>query len=192
MLGAGQVWQSPPTVAAQQDAGHSQAQALEQPVPNPAPVASAHPDPEREVPVETTQVPSVGFARSLRDAPDAAALFQLSDAARAAGQPGDAARALERLLQRFPRDDRAALAAFTLARLQLDGLSRPRVAVHSLQRAHALGLPQALQEDALALLVRAYSAAGDSANAARAAQGYRTQYPHGRFEAAVQGWAAAP
>lgn len=136
----------------------------------------------------------------LQDAPRAAAalaaqsveqLFQLSDDARTAGRPAEAARALERLLQLHARDPRASLAALTLARVRLDALGQPQAAVRALHRALALRLPQALQEDALATLVRAHVAAGDRRSAVLAAQRYLASYPQGRFAAEVERWAAA-
>ncbi|HMI93737.1 MAG TPA: FecR domain-containing protein [Polyangiales bacterium] len=125
-------------------------------------------------------------------APDAEALLQLADSARAGGRPEDAARALQRLLSAHPRDVRTPLAALTLARLQLDTLRRPREAARSFGRALELGLPQALREDALASRVRALHAAGDRAGSARAAEAYTRNYPNGRFIAEVQRWSSVP
>jgi transmembrane sensor len=131
------------------------------------------------------QLGARGFAAAVRDAGEPDSLLVLSDVARAAGRPAQAAAALSRLLERHPRSEQAALAALTLGRLQLDALGDPRAAARSLRRALELGLPEALSEDALARLVHACAKAGDSACTARAAQQYRERFPRGRFRADV-------
>jgi hypothetical protein len=132
-----------------------------------------------------------GFARAVRSAADPDALLSLSDIARAAGRPAQAASALSRLLQRHADSEQAALAALTLGRLQLDALAQPGAAARSLRRAIELGLPGALYEDALARLVHAHAVAGDKAASARAAQDYRKRFPHGRYRSSVESWAAS-
>ena len=81
-----------------------------------------------------------GFERAVALARDGSTLLALSDVARAAGEPEQAALALARLLDRHPRGEQAGLAALTLGRLELEALGRPRAAVRSLQRAMDVGL----------------------------------------------------
>jgi transmembrane sensor len=112
--------------------------------------------------------------------PSAEELFTTADHARAEGRPEDAARTLRELLQQFPHDGRAPLAAFTLGRLLLERLGQPAEAARAFAQARALaGGSSALAEDALAREADAWRAAGRSGEAARAATLYRTKYPHG-------------
>lgn len=113
-------------------------------------------------------------------APSAEELFTTADHARAEGRPQDAARTLRELLQQFPHDGRAPLAAFALGRLLLERLGQPAEAARAFAQARALaGGSSALAEDALAREADAWRAAGRSSEAARAATLYRTKYPHG-------------
>ena len=118
-----------------------------------------------------------GYARTVREETQVDALLDLADVARGAGHPRDAALALARIVQRYPHDDRSALAALTLGRLQLDALAQPAVAARSLRRALELGLPAALQEDALARLVQASAQAGNAAQARATSDEYRLRFP---------------
>lgn len=174
MLGAGQSWQWPEPTAAAASAARQSVTAV-----------------GKSTPPANEPTRSEDVARGA-ELPSAQQLLQLSDGARAAGRPAEAARALERLLQLHAADPQASLAALTLARLRLDTLAQPQAAVRALRRALALGLPQALQEDALATLVRAHRAAGDRESTALAAQRYLASYPQGRFAAEIERWAAAP
>jgi transmembrane sensor len=131
-----------------------------------------------------------GFARAVHAGDSAPILLELADVARGAGRPSKAALALRELLARFPHDERAALAALTLGRIELDALSQPNRAQSSLRRALELGLPSALQEDALARLVQACARAGDRATAQATAAQYRARFPRGRWSASVQQWIA--
>jgi transmembrane sensor len=117
-------------------------------------------------------------------------LLALADVARLSGHPADAVAPLERILSAFAGDPQAPLAAFTLARIDLDELARPRQAAAALERALALGTPQSLREDARARLVEAYGQAGDRAAARRAAEAYTHEFPAGRHAAAVDPWLA--
>ncbi|MGC4091314.1 MAG: FecR family protein [Polyangiaceae bacterium] len=112
--------------------------------------------------------------------PTAEALFVAADRARAEGRHQDAAKTLRQLTQTFPRDPRAPLAAFTLGRLLLQNLRQPADAARAFAQARALaGSSTALAEDALAREVEAWGAAGNTAEAAKRAELYRTLYPRG-------------
>jgi transmembrane sensor len=125
-----------------------------------------------------------GLAREARQAgvPD---LLLLADVARLSGHPRDAVAPLQRLLDVYPRDPQAPLAAFALGRLQMDALEAPSRAAAALERALALGLPQSLREDARGRLVEAYERAGNPAAARAAAQTYRREFPDGRYRARI-------
>ena len=126
-----------------------------------------------------------GLAREARQAgvPD---LLLLADVARLSGHARDAVAPLERLLDVYPRDPQAPLAAFALGRLQLDTLDAPAPGARALERALALGLPQSLREDARARLVEAYTRAGDAGAARAAGQAYLREFPDGRYRARVE------
>ena len=92
----------------------------------------------------------------------------------------EATRALRQLTQRFPRDARAPLAAFTLGRLLLENLRQPADAARAFELARSLaGGSGALAEDALAREVEAWRAAGDANKATARAQRYQALYPNG-------------
>src|SRR5262249_38807117 len=98
---------------------------------------------------------------------------------------------LTRIVDEHVGDPRAALAAFTLGKLELDTLGQPARAAQLFTRALSLGLGASLVEDARARIVEAYARAGDSAAASSAAVAYEQQFPAGRHLAAVRRWAHA-
>jgi transmembrane sensor len=108
-------------------------------------------------------------------------LLALADVARLSGHPREAVAPLERILSAFAHDPQAPLAAFALARLELDALDRPRRAETALERALALGTPQSLREDVRARLVEARDRAGERASARLAARAYLREFPVGRY-----------
>jgi hypothetical protein len=108
------------------------------------------------------------------------ALFAEADAARAAGRHGEALAKLELLLQRYPRDPRAALAAFTRGRLLLENLRKPAQAARAFAQARgSTGPTSALAEDALAREVEALRAAGNLTLSRERAELYTRLYPAG-------------
>ena len=109
---------------------------------------------------------------------DTADLLLAADAARLSGHPAEAVSYLERVVHGHARDPRAGLAAFTLGRVLLDELGRPREAVDAFALARAVGGP--LAEDALAREVEAASRAGDTSRSRELARTYRQLYPDGR------------
>lgn len=126
-----------------------------------------------------------GLAREARQA-GVADLLLLADVARLSGHPRNAVAPLERILDVYPRDPQAPLAAFALGRLNLDALDAPAQGARALERALALGLPQTLREDARVRLVEAYSRAGETSAARAAAQTYLREFPEGRYRARVE------
>jgi len=114
---------------------------------------------------------------------DTADLLLAADAARLSGHPAEAVPYLERVLRGHASDPRAGLAAFTLGRVLLDELGRPREASEAFARARSSGGP--LAEDALAREVEAASRAGDQVHSRELALLYQRLYPNGRRSKAV-------
>jgi TolA-binding protein len=139
------------------------------PAPVPPPIVPA---------VAVRRAPSAAPAHSAA-APTPEALFALADHARASGRPQAAVARLREIVDRFPRDPHAPMAAFTEGRLCLESLGRPRQAAAAFERARALASSGPLAEDALARQVEALHAAGDAAAAHEQALRYRELYPHG-------------
>jgi hypothetical protein len=133
-----------------------------------------------------------GHARAVEHTRDPGVLLDLADVARAVRRKPLAIRALTRVLARHARDARAPLAALTLARLHLETPADAAAAVEALRRARQLGLPVALQEDALALQVEAHARAGQDAEARRFAEEYQRRFPSGRWRVTVERWTAPP
>lgn len=115
--------------------------------------------------------------RALRDDPND--LMLAADVARLSRHPEDAVAPLQRLMAKYPRDDRAAPAAFLLGRLLLESLGRAPEAATAFARAHALSPGGPLAEDALAREVQALLRAGDVARARVRAGDYLARFPAG-------------
>jgi len=160
---------------------------------------------------DAAAVPEVAHAESAQDAerrPPAASptstasaspatlgfdeLIAQADAARRRGDLRAAESALESALSGAPDRKRAALAAFTLGKLELDGLGNASRAAAAFSRAVSLGPPDAIAEDALARLVEAEGAAGQIDKARADALEYQKRYPNGRRAYAVGRWLARP
>ncbi len=112
-------------------------------------------------------------------------LMLAADVARLSGHPGQAVPFLERVVRDHPRDDRAALAAFTLGRTLL-GLGRTEEASRAFSQVSVLAPGSALAEDALARRVEAAYRAGDRGAARRLAEQYLNAHPNGRRRATVR------
>ena len=114
---------------------------------------------------------------------ETADLLLAADAARLGGYPSEAVPYLERVVRAHASDPRSSLASFTLGRVLLDELGRPREAAEAFAAARKAGGP--LAEDALAREVEAASRAGDTARSGELAREYLTRYPKGRRVKAV-------
>ncbi len=125
------------------------------------------------------------FAALVKRSRNAEELFSLADVARLSAHPTDAAAALEVIVDRFPNDAKAGLAAYTLGRLYLEQLSAPQKAIFAFEKAAALGLPDALKEALLVKKILASRLIGDPRADALATE-YILRYPDGRYLDQVQ------
>jgi len=125
-----------------------------------------------------------GGSGAVRDEPGD--LLLAADVARLGGHPADAVKYLQSVVSAHAGDARAPLAAFTLGRVLLDDLGRPRPAAQAFATALRLAPHGALAQDALAREVEAWSHAGESALAHERAEQYLKEFPKGRRAAAVR------
>jgi hypothetical protein len=124
--------------------------------------------------------------------PSAEDLLAAADAARGAGRRAESARLLSRLLREHRDDARAPLAGFTLGRILLMEMARPREAAQAFAEVRALAPTGPFAEDALAREAEAWHKAGDSNQASARAQEYLRLYPHGRRFRTMQGLLGKP
>lgn len=147
----------------------------------PSAVATPHSSAWRELAERGDYDGAWGLLRDHRGgATNPAELLLEADVARLSRHPAEAVAPLRELLTRFPGDSRAPLAAFTLGRVLLDDLGRPREAAEAFARARAFAPEGALAEDALAREVEAWSRAGDTSTARARAEEYERLHPEGR------------
>jgi len=116
----------------------------------------------------------------------ARALLAEVDVARSQGRPDLAVELLRRILREHPRDPRAPLAAFTLGRVLLNELGRPREAAAAFHEVRQKAPAGQFAEDALAREVEAWSAASEPARARSLAAEYLERYPSGRHARRVK------
>jgi hypothetical protein len=110
---------------------------------------------------------------------NAVELALLADVARHAGAPRETRHALLALRRRFPETDEAALAAFTLGRMEFDGRGSARGASEWF-RTYLRERPRgAMTREALGRLIEAFRAAGDAPAARDVARRYLREYPSG-------------
>jgi transmembrane sensor len=125
-------------------------------------------------------------------APKPEELLISADRARAAGRQAESARFLSRLLREHRDDPRAPLAGFTLGRIFLMELGRPREAAQAFAEVRTLAPTGPFAEDALAREAEAWQKAGDAEQATARAQEYLRIYPRGRRLRAMQGLVGGP
>jgi transmembrane sensor len=123
------------------------------------------------------QLGADGFAERARTA-DVEQVLALADVARFSGHPADAVAPLRRVMSQYASDPRAALAAFTLGRLELDQLGNPAAAAQAFERSIALHLSDALLEDAYIRLIEARARSGDRHAAHEAWAAYHERFPN--------------
>jgi transmembrane sensor len=134
---------------------------------------------------ELLSVAGPGTSAEVRDEPRD--LFLAADSARLARQPRRALPYLRRIIERYPQDERAPLAAFTLGRLYLQ-LRQPASSAAAFAQTRELDDHGPLAEDALAREVQAWSEADRPKLARERATRYLQRYPEGRHRAAVRRW----
>jgi transmembrane sensor len=113
-------------------------------------------------------------------------LLVAADNARLSGHAERAAELLRRVLRDHRNDSRAPLAAFTLGRMLLRELGRPREAAAVFADTRRLSPRGPFAEDALAREVEAYRRAGAAALAHSRAEEYLRLYPNGRRAVTVR------
>lgn len=103
-----------------------------------------------------------------------------ADVARLSGHPEQTLHHLQSVVDNFPDDPRAALAAFTLGRVLLRDLGEARRAAEAFAHAQVLRPDGSLVEDALAREVEAWFKAREPALAKKRAAEYLSRYPDGK------------
>ncbi len=131
--------------------------------------------------------PNPGHTGSTRTpARGAQELLTEVDAARSQGQPERAVELLRQILREHPSDPRSPLAAFTLGRVLLNELGRPREAAAAFHTVRQQGPAGQFDEDALAREVEAWSRASERERARALASVYLERYPAGRHARRVK------
>jgi transmembrane sensor len=113
-------------------------------------------------------------------------LLTESDAARSRGDPARGAELLRRILSEHAGDPRAPLAAFTLGRVLLNELGKPREAAAAFHEVIVKAPRSQFAEDALAREVDAWQAASETARARALAKAYLERFPEGRHAARMK------
>lgn len=129
-----------------------------------------------------------GVQRLTREGRTMSELLELADVARRSGHPEDALAPLRLAIERHATDRRAAVAAFSLGRIEADDLGRHARAARAFRRCLDLHPPQALRETAYARLAEAQAAAGNYQAARAAAREYLRRYPNGRHVEQLMRW----
>lgn len=152
---------------------------IEEPVPPPS--FDEAPPPATITPSRKNK-PSKSSATQL----SVAELWQQVDLARQEKQADVAVKYLQQLIERFPNDSRAALAAMTLGRIFLDDLHKPEAAAQAFARVEKLSGHNNLAEDALARRAEAYKQAGRPDQSRAAATLYLERYARGAHRARME------
>jgi transmembrane sensor len=129
-------------------------------------------------PARTSRAPAGSF-------PSADALLERADAERRSGDLAAAAATLRSVLGRYPDDRRAALAWFTLGKVER-GRDRAADGATAFRTSFALAPDGPLGEDALAEEAAAWAAAGEPAEARATAEQYLRRFPNGTHAARMQ------
>ncbi len=122
---------------------------------------------------------------SVREVPEE--LMLAADVARLSGNPSRAIPYLKTVSERFARDPRAPLAAFTLGRVLLDSVGNPASAAAAFRRARTLSPRGPLALDAWAREVESLRRAGRSGESVELAEKYLEEHPNGRHASALRG-----
>ncbi len=118
-------------------------------------------------------------------------LLLAADVARLSSHPAQAVAPLRRVCERYSKDPRAPVAAFTLGRVLLDDLGRAAEAASAFDLATRLWPSGPLATDALAREAEALKKAGNLPQARAVAEKYLAQHPGGRHAAALRAMLAS-
>jgi transmembrane sensor len=113
-------------------------------------------------------------------------LLLAADVARLSSHPAQAVAPLKRVCERYAKDARAPVAAFTLGRVLLDDLGRASEAASAFDLAARLWPSGPLASDALAREAEALKRAGQLPQARAVAQKYLALHPGGRHAASLR------
>ncbi len=150
-------------------------------------VVSPPPSPPRVEPGRSKMVAAQKMTKQPQPEDEGAkGLLLAADSARLAGDPERGVALLESLLRQHPADPRAPLAAFSLGRLLMMELGRPRQAAAAFAEARRLSPEGPFAEDALAREVEAWHRVGQGDEARRLAREYLRLYPGGRRVSTVR------
>jgi transmembrane sensor len=150
-------------------------------------VTSALREPEAAEPLRSVPAGAEPSASAFREpATSAQSLLAAVDASRSRGDPGRAAELLRQILRDFPDDPRAPLAAFTLGRVLLNELGRPREAAAAFHQVRKLAPASQFAEDALAREAEAWDRASERERVRALAVEYLERYPAGRHARRVK------
>jgi len=111
--------------------------------------------------------------------------FEQASAARRSGRAREAIQLYERFITASPQDERRGLAAFEVARLEMDALSDPKRALLGLERAQRLSGGR-FREDILARLVQVHNKLGQIEACQRARDTYLAAYTKGVHRVEVE------
>jgi transmembrane sensor len=142
--------------------------------------------PEVRAPVRAVLPKSDPAGEAAGEPDDARSLLEKGRQARRQGDPRAAAAAYQALLNQFPEDSRAGLAAFELGRLRMDRLGDLTGAISALNQAVRLAPGSAFREDAMARLVDAHQRLGQTSACVSAQQVYLKNFPSGVHAATVR------
>lgn len=147
---------------------------------------------EKDIPEASPKAPTILVSDEEPAAMTVEELWKVADAARKKGKGGTAIKALSKLLNEYPDDARAALAAFSLGRVLLDTGHSEEVAARAFAKARKLSPDGPLVEDALLREVEAWHAAGDTRRVRSRIKKYLRQFPNGRYKKQLRDLRANP
>jgi hypothetical protein len=126
-----------------------------------------------------------GIAGAIASAKTAGELMAISDLTRGAREQGLALSALKRVVESFPNDQRAHIAAFTLGTLY-EKAGQTKLAQMYFEKSRSLQPESVLAQDALCKQIQAEHRASNKDEAVRLAKDYLSKYPDGRCKEEVE------
>jgi len=151
-----------------------------------APSSSKSTNPEGEPAESVGGIGSVAAPVVAAPVLEPSKLFQAANDARRSGNVRGAVKAYATLLDQFPRDERAGVAALELGRLRMDSLHAYAPAAQAFRRAIAAAPNDGIREDALARLVEVLDRMHDLPGCLAEQRRYRARYPLGVHSSSVE------